>query len=590
MTLGHSLQAFEASEDAGQESCIAEDRILVEPITGFSYAAVQACTSNGISLVPGLPISSERDNPLVRTISSSPSAARSFWDGEADDDSNISVDAQVSNGYSSIDLMEEDECRNVGSRRHHHGPRPEDAETEKSFFGTSHFGLELAVKVIGEEGANPSMVFKDVRHGPARSMSQIEDTKPYSLVTRVRPLLDLLPSKEKCDRYVISYFQRYNDHIDILYRPDFDHGYNAFWHDAADVTKISRIDLRQFALMLIVIAFGVLLDYDPNAGEERRQFVEDLRLFGRDERRIHVMIEDLEANSLSLKDREELSLKWSFGASLALHHASSFYGESIDTVRAGAMVSLYMIISRRVPEGWTTIRAAIDAAKAQGMHVDGASWERMPSAEAELRRRLWAQLYTIDRSISLFLGRPLAIENNRFTTSEPANITDPELGSLLHLSRPLNHPTKTTFLILHFRLAQIIGDLQLRCFDLHPRTYQDVLDCEAMFEGYWRALPPHFRLEDANTSLDDQTAYRWLKPQRQTLISKFHLARISLHRPYLLRSFGKKADPQYKTSREACLFSSIADITLRTTGTDTDPLDRFKWMTVRRPFPNLPPL
>jgi hypothetical protein len=184
------------------------------------------------------------------------------------------------------------------------------------------------------------------------------------------------------------------------------------------------------------------------------------------------------------------------------------------------------------------------------------------------------------RSVSLFLGRPLAIQDCHFTTHEPANVTDHDLTSLSNLPRPFDRPIKSTFLILHFRLARIIGQIQCRCFGLHPREYNDVLDCENMLDLYSKMLPPHFRLEAADTSLDGHEGYRWLRPQRQTLISKFHLARISLHRPYLLRSFGKRSDPQFMPSREACLLSSIADINIRTTLTDTDPLDRFKWMTV----------
>lgn len=93
----------------------------------------------------------------------------------------------------------------------------------------------------------------------------------------------------------------------------------------------------------MVIAFGVLLDYDPNAGKERSQVVEDLRLAGREERTIRAMMDELEANTLALQDREELSLKWSWGAKRALIEASCFYSESIDTVRAGALASVLRV-------------------------------------------------------------------------------------------------------------------------------------------------------------------------------------------------------------------------------------------------------
>jgi len=206
------------------------------------------------------------------------------------------------------------------------------------------------------------------------------------------------------------------------------------------------------------------------------------------------------------------------------------------------------------------------------------------------------------RSVSLFLGRPLAISDVEFTSLEPANIIDEQLqqpfsreqlSMVSALPDPrrrnpfylraweMSFPTRSTFLILHFRLATIIGYIQISCFGLPKRTYDSVEECEGMFQRYRDNLPHHFRLDisEQDRSLDDVVGYEWLVRQRQTLISKFHLARISLHRPYLLRSF-KQGGPDYTKSREACISSAVADIHLRTTLTCSDPLDRFKWMTV----------
>lgn len=205
------------------------------------------------------------------------------------------------------------------------------------------------------------------------------------------------------------------------------------------------------------------------------------------------------------------------------------------------------------------------------------------------------------RSVSLFLGRPLAIQDDHQATDSPSNIdeaalnaplTQSEIGPLPRGSTsnpyrlravPLSQPTLATFLILHHRLAGIIGRVQLSCFGLRPRQYRNVQECEQLFQNFRDNLPPHFRLDgdEQDHSLDDQAGYEWLVPQRQTLISKFHLARISLHRPYLLRSFrpGREGEV-YAGSRHACVTSAVADIKLRTTLGGLDPLDRFKWMTV----------
>ena len=87
-------------------------------------------------------------------------------------------------------------------------------------------------------------------------------------------------------------------HIDILYQPDSDRGYGAFWNDNIHVTKIPQVDLRQLALVLIVIAFGVLLDYDPTSAKERRGYINRLGLDEQEKNKMKAMIIELEADSL----------------------------------------------------------------------------------------------------------------------------------------------------------------------------------------------------------------------------------------------------------------------------------------------------
>lgn len=138
---------------------------------------------------------------------------------------------------------------------------------------------------------------------------------------------------------------------------------------------------------------------------------------------------------------------------------------------------------------------------------------------------------------------------------------------------PLSTPTKSTFLILHYRLAQIIGRILTTCFGLSPRKHSDVMGCEHRMVDWMKNLPPVFNLDDPDLSWDEH--YTWLRLQRQTLISKFHQARIALHRPYLLHG-------GYTDSRIACVVSAGAELRnrLRLLEEDAEALDRFKWMTV----------
>ncbi|WVQ99897.1 hypothetical protein IAU59_007040 [Kwoniella sp. CBS 9459] len=537
------------------------------------------------------PVSSERNNPIPGIQSSplrSPEASlgNRFWKSHTDVRVESEVQTKGSGSSSESDhLMEENEAHGVGSMRLHSGPWA-GTKAEKTFFGTSHFGPQLAAKVIR---SIPSVPLSDVRHAPSRGISRLDGVKPYTLESQTRELISYLPEREECDRYVRRFFERYNNHNDIIYQPDFLVAYHTFWNDY-NTKQTSEVDLRHLSLLLIMLAFGVLLDHDPAEQGQRVDLIRSMGLSDHHFNTIGAMFQHLEGQTMSLKDREEKSSRWSWAAKRALMESSSFFGESMDTVRAGLLIALHLNVCRRVPEAWTAIGVAIRAAQAQGLHVDGSSWKGMSIKEAELRRRLWAQLYIVDRSISLFLGRPVCIQDGHFTTREPANMHDDELDMPSVFPRGINLPTKTTFLILHYRLAKIIGEVQLTCFNLNPRQYAEVQACEDKFIEFKDTLPPHFRLDREGTenSLDDTEGYRWLPTQRQTLNSKFHLARISLHRPYLLRSLGKgrggRRENPYVASREALLFSAIADLRLRIHFNELDPLDRFKWMTVASGF------
>jgi hypothetical protein len=127
--------------------------------------------------------------------------------------------------------------------------------------------------------------------------------------------------------------------------------------------------------------------------------------------------------------------------------------------------------------------------------------------------------------------------------------------------------------------------MQLRCFGLKARKHEkDVVECEAMFEEWAQALPLHFKMQGTDHSLDTLPGYGWLKHQRKNLHSKYYIARISLHRPYLLATVEDPDEVQdgakYESSKDACMLSAMADLNLRTQTEEADPLDRFKWVTV----------
>lgn len=172
--------------------------------------------------------------------------------------------------------------------------------------------------------------------------------------------------------------------MDILYEPDFSVKYADLWRIRGEFEDLGRIDLRWLALFQVVLAFGALLS--ASSPEEEKEFA-------------------------------AMSSRFFDCARRALSEAPTYRGESMDTVRAYALVrsSCWRLPSANASYRCTsclrdacrrhgTLSAALSARlRRKGelvlspcrrahyrFHVDGQVWN-LPPKEAELRRRLWAR-------------------------------------------------------------------------------------------------------------------------------------------------------------------------------------------------------
>lgn len=74
--------------------------------------------------------------------------------------------------------------------------------------------------------------------------------------------------------------------------------------------------------------------------------------------------------------------------------------------------------------------------------------------------------------------------------------------------RPLTEPTTATFLILRRRLSGIIGRIVHHFQKLNePAQYADVQRLHEELDSFTVSLPPHFRMRDADKSLDKRELF-----------------------------------------------------------------------------------
>ncbi|KAH8820238.1 fungal-specific transcription factor domain-containing protein [Xylogone sp. PMI_703] len=411
-----------------------------------------------------------------------------------------------------------------------------------AFFGNSYFGPQVAATIIDSSAA------ADIPTGPnpsRRSMNARpfrDEAGPFS---QLWDLLGLLPrQKSTVDRLVDCFLADVNWNIDAVHPTSFKQDYVRFWERKSGFDDVTTVDLRWLALLFIILAIGAYLDCPKDCSPETQ------------------------------REYEESSLRFYWASRRAIVIAPSFYGESTDLVRAGILVTRYLIHSQRLSESWLTIGFATRMAIAQGFHVDGNRWH-IPRRATEIRRRLWCQLYTLDRMIALAIGRPYGISDAQSLIEEPENIWIDDMTNEEALSAqplPLSDPTPSVMSALTYRLSRVIGQIQERCFGIQSASYRDVLELDEKLVAWKDALPSYFAVEDPDLVMDESRPF--LKWQRLYLHTSFHFARITLHRPYLLRS---SITNRYHFSRDVCLSSACADLKTRLSHQSSDSAGHYTW-------------
>ncbi|KAJ5157322.1 uncharacterized protein N7482_008422 [Penicillium canariense] len=394
-----------------------------------------------------------------------------------------------------------------------------------TFFGNSYFGHQVAARMIHESA--PELPPMSLLSTQDSLQSFRNDSGPFS---QVWDLLGLLPrNKVTVDRLIERFLTEINWAIDTVHPETFRSQFEEFWGRKFGFDEIAGVDLRWLALLFIILAFSVLLDAPTTSPEKR-------------------------------KESEEASLRFYWASRRAIVIAPSFHGESLDLVRAGLMVTRYLLYTRQIAESWLTVSFAMRMAQAQGMHIDGEKWGLSKKA-TEVRRRLWGNLYMLDKTIALALGRPYAVSDHMCLIHPPENIWLDDLTgaqSEVTCAQPLTRPTPSTVTLLGIGLARIAGEIQDRCFGLYPASYDVVIEMDEKLVAWKKQLPSYFALDDTDFSLDASNTF--LPWHRLYVHSAFHFARITLHRPYLLR---ESITNRFRLSHEACISSASSDLKIR---------------------------
>lgn len=208
------------------------------------------------------------------------------------------------------------------------------------------------------------------------------------------------------------------------------------------------------------------------------------------------------------------------------------------------------------------------------MHIDGERW-RLSRKDTETRRRLWSTLYLLDKTIALSLGRPFAIVDQQCLVEKASNVWLDDMDDDAATSAPvlpISEPTPSVSNRLCHELAIVVGAIQEKCFGLFTVSYDTVLALDRDILQWRNRLPSYLRLVDPDLSLDSRLPF--LAWNRRHLHSMYHFARVTLHRPYLLRP---SITNRFRASHDACISSACADLSMRLQSLSQPLQDRLKW-------------
>ncbi|KDN53457.1 hypothetical protein K437DRAFT_260666 [Tilletiaria anomala UBC 951] len=246
--------------------------------------------------------------------------------------------------------------------------------------------------------------------------------------------------------------------------------------------------------------------------------------------------------------------------------ASVIRVDHIDLVLTHLFTARFLTVQRQSAEAWSQLGTTIRAAQAIGLHRDGSKLG-MDGVTTERRRRIWALIFWMDKTTSILLGRPQAIQEMHCDTLPPSDI---DIDTMPRSTKPLppkppcqdpkSPPGVYAYVAIRHELTKLTGQIVEHFQNLSsPRKYSDCLRLDEDLEKFQKSLPPPYRSEalgGIDRSFDKICP--WLPLHRYLLNVEYHYVRIALHRPYVLRNSDK-----YSQSRKAAFQSAKMDRLIR---------------------------
>ncbi|EGO26654.1 hypothetical protein SERLADRAFT_414597 [Serpula lacrymans var. lacrymans S7.9] len=206
-------------------------------------------------------------------------------------------------------------------------------------------------------------------------------------------------------------------------------------------------------------------------------------------------------------------------------------------------------------QAWVYTGMAVRMAQDLGMHRSADGWARVGLGgrlfsewELQERRRIWYACVILDKYVSTYIGRPLAIFEKDFDTQLPSD-SEPEELELWspHSSPPIDTNTRRPLSPSNARSASPVPGHVLSCFNasatlsgllsmivqaiyaIRPTSsrHAESLYLEGLLDKWYLELPEHLRFEPGSNKSPSPA------PHVLTLHMQYWCTNLLLHRPFI---------------------------------------------------------
>lgn len=205
-------------------------------------------------------------------------------------------------------------------------------------------------------------------------------------------------------------------------------------------------------------------------------------------------------------------------------------------------------------ENWVLLGVVVRVAMRMGLHRDPSHWPNIRPLQAELRRRIWMALYSMDFFTSTQVGLPRIIKDSQCDARPPSCLLDSDISFEHNTPPPERSSTKPSMLAFNIQrhwVIKVAGDIY-DTTEAGPPSSAVIIALEAKLEHAVDILPGWLKPKSLEESIADSPSIILQRMMLDIIIQK---AIYLLHRHSFVNG---SSGEEISRSHEVCIKAALA--------------------------------